>query len=99
MTQVVFVSDNSLACLGSCINAVLSNTRAWLIVSQLTLSEQKTEYNFFHKHLSYYVWPSDLHLGDTINKRVRESKFLSVYIDDKVSWVRHVDHVSRSFFF
>ena len=100
---VLFADDSSLflsdPCLHSLVqrtNDALNNVKTWLLNNRLTLNEQKTEFIvFYRKQRRFPQLFDNICFGSSIIKRVRKTKFLGLHIDENLSWVHHVAHVSR----
>ena len=64
----------------------------WLAHNKLTLNHDKTEYIDFSKHRNQEI--RELTINGKSVKRVEESKFLGVYLDQKLTWRTHIERVT-----
>jgi hypothetical protein len=79
-------------------NADLENIRMWLKANKLTINVTKTEYMFIAsdsnldklRDIPYLV------LGGKPIKRVKVSKSLGIFIDERLSWRDHIDKISKT---
>src|SRR6218665_3729582 len=68
----------------------------WFIANKLSVNLSKTNYILFRSHRKV-VSMSDLKLeiDDKEIMQVTSSKFLGVYIDQHLTWVEHISHISK----
>src|SRR6218665_1576006 len=68
----------------------------WFIANKLSVNLSKTNYILFRSHRKV-VLMSDLKLEihDKEIMQVTSSKFLGVYIDQHLTWVEHISHISK----
>ena len=90
----LFYSDKSLDNLQNVLNTELSKLVEWFRANKLSLNAQKTNYIFF----GYKKIPRNQNLklsldGNSISQ-VESTKFLGVYLDEKLTWKNHIDHIS-----
>ena len=72
-----------------CIESDLINIQDWFNANRLTLNCNKTVYMLFERHLN---GPDlNLMLNDVLIPRVGFTKFLGLWIDDKLTWQIHVE--------
>ena len=93
----MFADDTTLTASGEsvldaevAINHDLANIKQWLSANKLSLNLVKTEYllnNLFHA--------PNVHVGDIPIKRMKETKALEVYIDEYLSWNKHIEIISK----
>lgn len=87
----LFVSGEDLGVLRGTVNEELVRIDNWLIANKLSLNVNKTTFMVFsHSHI-----PNDLtiQIRGLCLERVNVTKFLGVYIDDKLIFKSHIDHV------
>ena len=83
----LFYSGSYLDDLARRINDELCNISTWLKVNKLSLNIKKTHYIIFHRkkeHISVQIKIEN----ETIDE-VKQTKFLRVVIDSKLSWKKH----------
>ena len=84
------------------INKDLTNIRNWLLANKFSLNVAKTEYMFFGTdfRLSNLGKVIPVTIVDKQIKRVNNTKYLGVYLDENLKWNNHIDNlctkVSRS---
>ena len=90
----LFVSSKSVENALSCLNDDIANLTEWFKANKLSLNLTKTHFILFTA--SSLVRRSDVSLViDNHNiERVCNTKFLGVYIDERLSWNVHINHVS-----
>ena len=102
LQYVLFADDTSVFCKGSdpqslfnYVNDQLNNISNWMKVNKLILNIDKTNYILFGTKT---IIDSNLNLyhRDKEIKRVYSTKFLGVFIDDKLSWNHHVDYLCKT---
>ncbi|CAB4036076.1 Hypothetical predicted protein, partial [Paramuricea clavata] len=79
-------------------NTDLENIRIWIKPNKLTLNVTKTEYMFIAsdsnldklRDIPYLV------LGGKPIRRVKVSKSLGIFIDERLSWRDHIDKISKT---
>ena len=89
-TNVFFTGDD-IAQLYNSANEELSKIVTWLYANRLSLNVNKSHYMFFSNRDT----PTDLsiNIANTSIDKVESTKFLGVYIDDKLSWKRHITYI------
>ena len=106
LTQsLLFADDTSIFCshkdanhLSSIVNNELAKIIIWLKVNKLSLNLTKTNFMIFHPRQKKVNVNVPLTLENTVIKRVTETKFLGVLIDQHLSWKPHIDFVSKKNF-
>ena len=74
------------------LNKELSNVSTWLAANKLSLNVKKS--NFLHFHHGYSEKPSiKLKLNGIDVEEKEVTKYLGVFIDNKLSWKTHIEHV------
>src|SRR6218665_193899 len=91
-----FISDKSISSLFERANQELIIITAWFRANKLSVNLSKTNYILFCSHCKV-VSMSDLKLEIDDNEimQVTSSKFLGVYIDQHLTWVEHISHISK----
>ena len=92
----LFSSNKDLHVIENVMNQELDDIAGWLKAYKLSLNVKKTHYMMFACN---YHKIHDLSLsieGETIS-RTSCSKFLGVYIDDKLSWKKHWIYFYQNF--
>jgi hypothetical protein len=86
------VSGKSLHDVEVAINHDLSNVNQWLCANKLSLNLVKTEYILIgsRHNINNILATPKVFVGDIPIKRVRETKALGVYIDEFLSWEKHI---------
>ena len=77
------------------INKDLTNIRNWLLANKLSLNVGRTEHMFFGTdfRLSNLGKVSPVTIGDKQIKRVNNTKYLGVYLDENLKWDNHIDNL------
>ncbi len=70
------------------VNSELDKLNKWFIINKLSLNVSKTNYILFGNRKLHSDLDIKIH-NDKIT-RVSETKFLGVWIDEKLNWKRHV---------
>ena len=76
------------------INQELENVVLWMKQNKLFLNFEKSNFMIFSKKLNKDANFS-IKLGDVGLKRVNETKYLGVILDDKLSWEPHLKHLKN----
>ncbi len=97
----IYTSSNNIESLYVTMNANLNNLSDWFRANKLSLNTSKTNYILFSK--SNNVAPGiDLFISDQKIERVNYTKFLGIYIDEKLKWDKHINkvrnHIASSLF-
>ncbi len=68
----------------------------WFKANQLSVNAAKTKYMIFNRH---QILQTDqnlvLHIDTDQLEKVSTTKFLGLYIDDKLQWNSHIDHCRK----
>jgi len=89
-----FLSSNDPTQLVRDANIDLDNIKEWLYANRLSLNIGKTSYMY----ICDSILPIDLRpieIAGGVVARVDSSKFLGIYIDDKLNFKLHVDYICR----
>ena len=91
----LFLSDEDLSRLMISLNAELSKLSDWFKSNKLSLNVKKTNYIIFgRKNLPKLHTPFKLFIDGNALEQVDNTKFLGIYIDSKLSWSIHIDHIA-----
>ena len=89
----VFFSHKNPNTLVDTVNTELSRIHEWICCNKLSLNVLKTHGMFFSNSISRL--PSNVFLNNTPVDIVDSTKFLGLYIDNKLSWKKHATHLSK----
>ena len=73
-------------------NKELADISTWLKVNKLSLNIKKTHYMIFSRKKQSH--PLDLRIDNQNVHVTKTSKFLGVYIDDKLNWKTHISYMA-----
>jgi hypothetical protein len=81
-------------------NLALNNLNIWFRANKLSLSIDKTSFSFFSPNNGNLddngnELTSDLIINDSVIKRVNCCKYLGMYVDEKLSWINHIDFIKN----
>lgn len=92
----LFYSNNDICLLESKVNNELVKLSEWFRANKLSLNVSKTNYIVFgNKHISSDINQFKLCLDGNILQRTSSTKFLGVFLDEKMRWNQHLNHVSN----
>ena len=79
----------------SWINQDLVNTINWFLANKLIFNVTKTEHMFLGTsfRLCNLGMTIPVTLGDRKIKRVKQTKYLGIYLDENLKWDQHIDKV------
>ena len=96
----LFADDTNLFMTGKCLqnmvnslNKELKEISLWLKVNKLSLNIKKTHYMVFTSKKKTSD-PLNIHIDECCIDKVNCTKFLGVYIDDKLNWKKHISYIS-----
>ena len=99
-TPLLFADDTNLFCNGTdlqqmekCINDELAQISQWLKVNTLSLNVKKTNYMLFTRSRNRPLKLNIVIDNESIGE-VRRTKFLGVFIDNKLNWKDHITYIS-----
>ena len=76
-------------------NTELDKLSTWLKANKLSLNVKKTHFMFFCPPQKKAEFSNCLSIqGETIHQ-VKETKFLGVMVDNKLSWASHINYISK----
>ena len=97
-TPILFADDTNLFCSGKDlqtiqmeINTALTKISTWLKVNKLSLNIKKTHYMVFTR--KKFRHQLDIRIDGHLIDEVHKTKFLGVYIDNKLNWKDHVSYL------
>ena len=100
----MFADDTTLTASGEsvldaevAINDDLANIKQWLSANKLSLNLVKTEYLLIgsRHNINNLFHAPKVHVGDIPIERLKETKALGVYIDEFLSWNKHIEVISK----
>ena len=89
----LFINGDDLLGIAQVFNTELENIFNWLKVNKLSLNVKKTHYMILtSKRTSqpHHVIKIEGHKID----EVQNTKFVGVYLDNKINWKRHIDYIA-----
>jgi hypothetical protein len=89
----VFHSDSDFQKLITVLNFELNKLNMWFKANKLSVNVQKTKYILFGFKTAPVSDSYSLMLDSYTLERVNSIKFLGVYIDEKLTWSFHINHV------
>ena len=93
----LFISDSNIENIFETINEELRKVANWFKANKLSLNISKTKYSLFHSTRKRKDIPNilpPLHIDNVPVKREFVTKFLGVYLGEKISWKDHINIVS-----
>jgi hypothetical protein len=92
----IFLSSEHILDLKNKIEDDMKSLTDWFRANKLSLNVQKTNFVLFKpKHVTLNMDIATLQLGGQPIKKVNCVKFLGVYIDDKLEWGDHINHIAK----
>ena len=89
----VFFSHRNPDVLVNTVNTELASINQWICCNKLSLNVQKTHCMLFSNSVSFL--PGNVSLNDSVIQMVDSTKFLGLYIDNKLSWKEHIMYLSK----
>jgi len=90
----LFFSCKDILHLFNIVNSELDKLSVWFRANKLSLNIKKTNYILFgNKHLPM-VGSLNVSIDGQLLERVEHTKFLGVFIDEKLNWKKHIDHIA-----
>ena len=89
----IFSSSDDIQLLQSQINEDLNNIAIWLKVNKLSLNIKKTHFMIFTKRKNK-VTDVAINIEGNAIAEVSQTKFLGVYIDNKLTWKKHIHYIA-----
>lgn len=93
----VTTADKSIIKMIQNANSDLANLREWLLANKLSLNLGKTEQMFIASddNLNKICDSASIYLANKPLRKVRKSKSLGIFIDERLSWSVHIDTVAK----
>ena len=91
----VYLSGENLTELFSNMNHDLTQLNDWFRANKLSLNVSKTNYVIFKKKSAPPMPDNILYIGNDKLENVRYTKFLGLFIDEKLEWDQHISHVKN----
>ena len=91
----IFYSNSNLNCLESVLNDELQNIDVWLKCSKLSVGFKKTNYVIFKPRENKSNPSISLSFGGKPSRQSNITKFLRVFIDNHLTWKRHISYVCK----
>ena len=92
-TNYYFFEHSNINTLFKTVSDELSKIKEWFSANKLSLNVGETKFSLFHKSCKKYSIPPHLPILKINNgdiKRVNAMKFLSVLLNDNLSWKKHM---------
>ena len=89
----MFASNSDLAYLEKRFNEEIKNVALWLQVNKLSLNIEKSHFMIFSG--GRHVNPISLEINGIQLSQVNDVKFLGIMMDDKLTWKKHIEHISN----
>ena len=87
----IFYSHQNPQILVETVNSELENIAQWIFANRLSLNLDKTNFILFSNSISDL--PGDICFNNVKIKKVKSTKFLGLFIDDKMSWKIHTNYL------
>jgi hypothetical protein len=86
----IFFSGNDINDITNTANTSLEILFNWFSANKLTINIEKTCYSIFGNNGDANP---QIKLGETLIQRTQSTKYLGVYLDEKLNWKIHIDHL------
>ena len=93
MTQTCFIVTTNVDILYNTMNQELINITSWLSCNKLSLHVKKTHFMVFKTKRKRLDQAFEIKINDQLIEKVKCTKFLGLYIDDELSWRKHIDQL------
>ena len=90
----LFFSHKNTDTLCNTVNTELQAVTKWIKANKLSLNLEKTNFMLFSTTLSEL--PQPIIMDNVQIQKVSKTKFLGTFIDDKLTWKFHVEHVCKT---
>jgi hypothetical protein len=93
----LFLSSSNIYELFTTMNKELKHISNWFKCNKLTLNINKTKWTLFHSYAKKRLLPTNLpqlYIDEIEIKNDPVTKFLGVYLDENISWNKHINYVS-----
>ena len=88
----IYTSSSDVSVLYETLNSNLKVVSDWFRANKLSLNVNKTTYMIFKHNQQVNVDNFELKIGGNIIEMVQCTKFLGLYIDNKLQWTNHIKH-------
>ena len=89
------LADKNLLFLERKVNMEMDKVKNWLIENKLTLNFSKSCYLLINKNPKQIVSSAfNISIGGNKIERCSSTKYLGLYLDEKLSWSTHIQHLS-----
>ena len=90
----LFLIDRNLTDIEYKMNTELLKINEWIQVNKLSLNIGKTNYMLFKSNRKVATLPN-IKMNNIDISCIQKSKFLGVIIDDKLTQIHHIEHISK----
>ena len=87
----VFFSHKCPQIMLNTVNEEFRKVMKWINANKLSLNLQKTNYILFSNPVN--ILPGEVAFNNNPIEKVTSTKFLGIYIDEKLNWKTHVDNI------
>lgn len=87
-------SHSQLDTLHHIVNQELSNLNTWLLTNRLTINTSKTTYINFAPKNKKILFNLNIYINNTLITQAEHTKFLGIFIDNKLSWQPYINLLS-----
>ena len=91
----IFFNSDSLGKLNVKMNKELEKLNKWLCANKLTLNLKKSNFILFNVRNIHTNSIFDIRINNTKIEKVKNYKFLGVFIDDKLDWKEQYNYISK----
>ena len=91
---VLLMRDKNLRKLNETVSEEIEKINTWLLTNKLTINFSKTDYLLFSPKANGQINFSVSIQGNQI-KRTQVAGYLSIFIDDKLKWEYHIQHICK----
>ena len=90
----MFLSGTDMYKLQQTLNVELEKINLWIQVNKLSLNINKTHFMLF-KGRKLIPFCPEIKMNGQVIQRIDRTKFLGVILDDRLSWVHHIDYIAK----
>ena len=90
----LFLAEKNLSNLERIMNEELAKINTWVQVNKLSLNIKKTNFMLFKGQKKIEYLPK-IEMNNVSLLSINTSKFLGVIIDEKLSWIHHIDYICK----
>ena len=94
----LFFSCKKITHLLNIVNADLDKLAVWFRANKLSLNIKKTNYIMFGNKPVSAAEPLNVSIDGQLLERVEFTKFLGIFIDEKLNWKKHIDHIASKIY-